>query len=622
MSFKILIVEDEVVIALDLQKRLVALGYKPFEIVSNGKDAIRVAKETYPDLILMDILLAGDLDGIETASLINKDMDIPVIYVTAYSDQNILDRAKQTNSYGYVNKPYNDRELVSTIEIAMARANMQKFLKSQERRFRSIFESAGDQFMVINSNGRILEANSETKRELSYTTDELKVLSLDHLCNFKKSYLHTILKKVLHSKTPLTLQSKMKRKDESQFPCEIKISVFSEEMGKPLFLAVARNISEREDARKDHESLLLQLSHSGKLATLGTLSASYIHELKNPLTSILGFTELLLENQTLSPDVREKVSIIQKASQKMNETVKHLNAYSRTESKVEMKDLDLNKAVSSALEMMKTQIHNIALTVDYAPNLSPIFGSMSQLEGVMQNLLVNSVDSFQDHGLYEGSISIKTSLKNERVVLEYEDNAGGIAKKILPKVFEPFFTTKEPGRGTGLGLSIIRNIVELHKGLIQVRVKEGKGTSFEISFPVSADYAGAPFDRNKMLTCNVERTGKPHILLIDDDPQFTSVLESVLSDKFDVVTFNDPEKALAQIKKTDVDLIVTDLDMPKITGQEIIRFTNSLDKHIPIIVVTGINYNNFENLKNVEAVVEKPISEYDKLITFILENLD
>lgn len=622
MTLNILIVEDEFVIALDLQKRLLSLGYNAKEIASNGNDAVRIAKKSKPDLILMDILIAGDKDGIDTAIEINKTMNIPVIYVTAYSDQTTLERAKNSNSFGYVTKPYNERELISTIEIAMARFAMQNELIAKEYKFRRIFESAGDQVLVLSADAKVLEANTQNKVELGYEIEEMDCLAFEKICQIRKSYLSSTLQKVLRTEEPITCNTKMIRKDQSKYPCEIRFSVFNNR-DPHQFLAVIRNVSERVEAKKEHQSMLLQIAHTGKLAMLGTISAGLIHELKNPLTSIIGFSELLLNKKDTPELIANKLQIIKHAATQMKNTIDHLNVYTRQDTADDMQNTGLNNAVSGALEIVKGQVDDISINVEYTSENNDVWGNISQLEGVLQNLIINSIDSFHEHDIFEKSISIKTYTKEDRVVLDYEDNAGGMTKEVLPRVFDPFFTTKKAGRGTGLGLSILRSIMEHHKGLIYLTVKESKGTRFLLSFPKSSRYAEIDFDPHKMIVCKIEKIGKPHILLIDDDPQFTSLLESVLSEKFDVVTYNDPEKAMAQIRKDPVDLIVTDLDMPKVTGQDIIRFANSLNKHIPIIVVTGTSINSkMSQFNNVEAVVEKPISQYDKLISFILENLD
>ena len=118
-STKILIVEDVNIVATDLQQRLEKLGYKIIGIVNNGKDAIKIIEETKPDIILMDIILKGDLDGIETVQIINKLHDIPHIYLTAYYDDKTLEKASKTQPYGYITKPFEDIGLYTAIQLAL-----------------------------------------------------------------------------------------------------------------------------------------------------------------------------------------------------------------------------------------------------------------------------------------------------------------------------------------------------------------------------------------------------------------------------------------------------------------------------------------------------------------------
>ncbi|MBE9531449.1 MAG: response regulator [Proteobacteria bacterium] len=126
---KIMIVDDEVIVAEDLRGRLISLGYKVTAVVGTGKEAIAMAEETNPDLILMDIQLKGDMDGIEAAGVIKKRFDISVVYLTAYSDQETLDRAKVTTPFGYLIKPFAERELHSTIEMALYKQDMDREMK-------------------------------------------------------------------------------------------------------------------------------------------------------------------------------------------------------------------------------------------------------------------------------------------------------------------------------------------------------------------------------------------------------------------------------------------------------------------------------------------------------------
>ncbi|HSD64545.1 MAG TPA: response regulator, partial [Ignavibacteriaceae bacterium] len=133
---KILLVEDESIVAIDLKKMLQNLNYEVIDTVRTGEKAVTIALENDPDLILMDIMLAGEMTGTEAASEIRKKKDIPVIYITAYADENTLSQAKLTQPFGYILKPFDEKNLLSTIEMALYKANLDKKLKESEKAYR------------------------------------------------------------------------------------------------------------------------------------------------------------------------------------------------------------------------------------------------------------------------------------------------------------------------------------------------------------------------------------------------------------------------------------------------------------------------------------------------------
>src|SRR6267154_1688898 len=139
-SSQILVVEDETIIAMDIQSGLRHLGFEA-EIAGTGEEAVSRAINEPPDLILMDIVLPGTIDGIEAAEEIHKRFDIPIIYLTAYSDARTLERAKTTGPYGYLLKPLKDRDLHASIEMATYKHRMEKQIKEAEERYRTLFES-------------------------------------------------------------------------------------------------------------------------------------------------------------------------------------------------------------------------------------------------------------------------------------------------------------------------------------------------------------------------------------------------------------------------------------------------------------------------------------------------
>jgi PAS domain S-box-containing protein len=159
---QILVVEDEIIIAEDIQRRLKKLGYIVPVIVSSGEEAIKKMKENNPDLVLMDIVIHGKMDGIEAAEQIRSHLDIPVVYLTAHADEKTLERAKLTEPFGYLIKPFRERELQITIEIALYKHYMEKKLKESERRLResnqwlgAVIQSIGDSVIATDSEGTI-----------------------------------------------------------------------------------------------------------------------------------------------------------------------------------------------------------------------------------------------------------------------------------------------------------------------------------------------------------------------------------------------------------------------------------------------------------------------------------
>jgi diguanylate cyclase (GGDEF)-like protein/PAS domain S-box-containing protein len=152
---RLLIVEDEKIIALDLQRRLEKFGYQVVALSTTGRDAIAKAEEHKPDIILMDIMLAGDIDGIEAAKVINKQFQIPLIFLTAYADEKTLERAKEAEPFGYILKPFKEKELYTTIDIALYKHRIDNQLKSQERRFSAILHSIEDGIIATDHDNNI-----------------------------------------------------------------------------------------------------------------------------------------------------------------------------------------------------------------------------------------------------------------------------------------------------------------------------------------------------------------------------------------------------------------------------------------------------------------------------------
>lgn len=155
----LLVVEDESIVAMDIKHRAEGLGYKVLGIASSGEEAIEKTNQYQPDLILMDIVLKGKMDGVEAAQVIREQFDIPVVYLTAYSDEKTLGRAKLTGPFGYIIKPFEDRELHSAVEVALYKHQMDSKLRESEERYRTLIEASPDPILLLDSEGNIIFVN-------------------------------------------------------------------------------------------------------------------------------------------------------------------------------------------------------------------------------------------------------------------------------------------------------------------------------------------------------------------------------------------------------------------------------------------------------------------------------
>lgn len=169
---RILVVEDEVIVALDIQNRLKRMGYNIIGIVSTGEDAIKKARDTMPDLVLMDIKLKGDLDGVMAAEKIRELFSIPVVYLTAFSDEDTLERAKVTEPFGYMVKPLEERELYITIEMALYKHRMDKKIKENERWLSTTLNSIAEGLIATDRNAKILFTNPVCDTLTGWTKNE------------------------------------------------------------------------------------------------------------------------------------------------------------------------------------------------------------------------------------------------------------------------------------------------------------------------------------------------------------------------------------------------------------------------------------------------------------------
>ncbi|MDO8634944.1 MAG: PAS domain S-box protein [Dehalococcoidia bacterium] len=232
-----------------------------------------------------------------------------------------------------------------------------------------------------------------------------------------------------------------------------------------------------------------QFYHVQSLASIGELAAGVAHEINNPLTTVLGYSELALAAD-ISPEMKADMEVIRRNAQRAATIVKNLLAFARRQ-EPQKKRLSLNDVIHQVLEIRGYQlkVSNIEVVTEFAPGLPEILADHQQFEQVILNIISNAEYALLEaHG--RGTLTIKTELVGNTVRILLADDGSGISRKNLYRIFDPFFTTKGPGKGTGLGLSICHGIVTEHGGKIYAESEEGKGTTFFIELPIAGDGQG------------------------------------------------------------------------------------------------------------------------------------
>lgn len=254
---------------------------------------------------------------------------------------------------------------------------------------------------------------------------------------------------------------------------------------RKLIDTIAREVAlkiEKRHAEDERIKLQEQLRHADRLATIGQLSAGVAHELNEPLSNILGFAQLIKKYPKLSEQTRKDVEKIVKASLHAREVIKKLMIFAR-QMPPQKTQVNLNRIVEEGLYFLESRCTKEGIKVEHnlSPDLPEITADPAQLTQVLVNLVVNSIQAMHEGG----RITIETKVYEDYVSLVVEDMGVGISKDVIKKIFIPFFTTKEIGQGTGLGLPVIHGIVSSHGGKIDVDSEVGRGSRFEVKFPIT-----------------------------------------------------------------------------------------------------------------------------------------
>jgi two-component system, cell cycle sensor histidine kinase and response regulator CckA len=586
---RVLIVEDEGLIAEELRERLSRLGMTVVGTVDTADAAVGLAIDTRPDVVLMDIQIKGARDGVQAAGDIRREVDVPVVYLTAHSDSATLERAKDSGPFGYLLKPFQEREVVIAIEIAIHRHSLERQLKESERKYVATLASIGDAVVASDLYGHITFMNPVAEALTGWRFADARGLSADLVFRVARDSYGVApvrpIAQALESGKPVRFDDAelfLFSKTHEVIPVDDCAAPIVDDRGRVIGGVVAfRDIRSRrlaEDALRQAQEELFQ---SQKMESVGRLAAGIAHDFNNLLTVINGCSELALENPGLDETTHALLEDVLRAGGRAASLTRQFLIFGRKQV-LQSRILDLTTLVTELAAMLRRLIgEDVDLTVTPDPSPISVFADPSQIEQIIVNLAVNARDAMPEGG----ALTIVTSratiepgrsdgaiepLPGPYALLTVTDTGHGIDEAVQAHIFEPYFTTKEIGKGSGLGLATVYGIVKQSGGFIELDSGRDRGTRFKVYLPL-VDEAAQP--RVPLEGPRVLERGKGTILLVEDDGLVRSLLASVLRGRgYTVVEAEDGDNALREVEQHHgpIDLIVTDVVMPGMRGPALV----------------------------------------------------
>jgi two-component system cell cycle sensor histidine kinase/response regulator CckA len=569
----ILVVEDERVVARDIQRSLVDLGYKVPSTASSADQAIRLASERCPDLVLMDIRIKGERDGIETATILRQRFDVPIVYLTAYADEATVERAKLTQPFGYLMKPVKTYELRSAIEIALFKHEMDKKLRDRERWLATTMRSIGDAIISTDAAGRINYMNPVAEALTGWSADQALGRMSEEVLRLARddrgrTPMASPLQVVLDEGRPLNVDGILVRAaGQDRFISDSATPIFGDGGSVLGAVMVFRDVSEQRRLQR-------QLEQADRLASVGMMAAGVAHEVNNPLTFILSNITFALEevrrhmgqpgtpeNRSWLKEVEGALADAQEGTNRIAKIVTDLKAFTRPAAE-SAETADLNEVLGWSLDVAGHEIEALGRVVRRFGDVPPVAASAARLGQVFVNLIINAAHALNPERRETNEISLTSHTDAQgRAVAEIRDNGCGMTPEVIEKAFDAFFTTKPVGQGTGLGLSVSRGIVQSFGGTITFESGPGRGTLARVVIPASASKSPTTASEEPPVELVVPSSLlRGYLLVVHDEPLVRSSLRRVLGGQHAIASPKSFPEALALITGgMRFDVIVCDL---------------------------------------------------------------
>lgn len=412
---------------------------------------------------------------------------IVVILIDKFVISKIINLSKRITELGLSSNPASRLPVSGKDEFASLaqeiNATLGKLEKSQEeltksqKLYSTLVEHSNDGIVIIDK-GILKFANQKMTDITSYTIEELVGKRFTELISseYKEFVADDFQRRVTGNHLPDKYETTMLAKNGEKLYVEISLNTIELDK-KPVVIAIIRDITMRKLVQE-------QLITTDRLSSIGELAAGVAHELSNPLTSVMGYTQLILERD-VPEALRKDLEIVNSEARRAADVTKNLLMFARRYAP-EKQLINVNELLERVLEIRnyEQKINNIKVVKELETNINHVAGDPSQLQQVFINIIINA-----EYAMIKahrgGTLKVRTRNSQNNVVISFNDDGTGISSKDLPKIFDPFFTTKDVVRGSGLGLSICHGIITRHNGKIYVESEHEKGANFIIELPVA-----------------------------------------------------------------------------------------------------------------------------------------
>jgi PAS domain S-box-containing protein len=412
-----------------------------------------------------------------------------------------------------------------------------------------------------------------------------------------------------------------KRKDGSHFDAQLCATLVKDDNGNPLcMMAAFLDVTNRNKIVKEKIMLEKQLQQTQKMEAIGTLAGGIAHDFNNILSAIIGYTELSLIDVPEDSSLQNKLEQVLNSGNRAKDLVNQILTFSQ-QRELERKPINLKPVVEDALKMIRVTVpSHIELFKNLECEEGIIEADPTQIQQIVLNLCTNAYHAVKDQPGFIEVILSDIDLDSELVTdhsklkpgsyvrLTVNDTGHGMPPQVMEKIFDPYFTTKEKGDGTGLGLAVVHGIVQGLGGAIDVKSIQGKGTSFHVFFPKSDGKGEIEPEQAELMPRGHER-----ILIVDDELIIVEMAKKMLEHLgYEVFIRTSSLEALEffRVKHDQIDLVITDADMPKMTGLQLAERLLEIDSAIQIILGTGygdmVTEQKAHNL-GIRNIIRKPL---------------